>query len=79
MQCCCIQAMPPESAILLQISKAAMQAIHKQIHCPLGNQTNTHVVLIKAIATILLERAQQGVSTSIIKVKSHIGIAGRDG
>ena len=39
-------------------SRAAMQAIHKQIHCPLGNQTNTHVVLLRAIATILLWRAQ---------------------
>ena len=59
-------------------SKAYMQAIHKQIHCPMGNQTNTHVVLLKAITVILLERAQHGLSTTIIKVKSHIGIIGNE-
>ena len=57
-------------------SKAAMQAIHKQIHNPIGNKSNTHEVLFKAIAASLLQRAHQGLETTIIKVSSHIGIGG---
>ena len=59
-------------------SKAAMHAIHKQIHNPRGNQYNTHKELLKAIALALLRRAQNGLCTEIIKVKSHIGIEGNE-
>ena len=55
-----------------------MQAIYKHIHNPLGNKSNTHEVLLKAIATSLLQRAHQGLDTTIIKVKSHIGIEGNE-
>ena len=59
-------------------SNAAMQAIHKQIHNPNGNISNTHEELLKAIATSLLQRVHQGLDTTIIKVKSHIGIEGNE-
>ena len=59
-------------------SKTAMHAIHKQIHNPRGNQYNTHKELLKAIALELLRRAQTGLCTEIIKVKSHIGIEGNE-
>ena len=59
-------------------SKAAMHAIYKQIHNPRGNQYNTHRELLRAIALALLHRAQTGLSTDIIKVKSHIGIEGNE-
>ena len=59
-------------------SKAAMQAIDKQTHNPIGNKSNTHEVLLKAIAASLLQRAHQGLDTTIIKVRSHIGIEGNE-
>ena len=59
-------------------SKAAMHAIHKQIHNPRGNQYNTHRELLRPIASALLHRAQTGLRTDIIKVKSHIGIEGNE-
>ena len=63
-------------------SKAAMQAIYKQIQNPLGNKSNTHEVLFKAIAASLLQRAHQGLNTTIVKVKYthtyHIGIEGNE-
>ena len=55
-----------------------MQAIHEQIHNPIGNKFKTHVVLLKAIAASLLQRVHQGLDTTIINVKSHIGIEGNE-
>ena len=62
--------------IIATDSKASMQAIHKHIHNPMGNQLNTHKTLLDAIAAELRLRALRGLHTSIIKVKSHIGIVG---
>ena len=59
-------------------SKAAMHAIHKQIHNPRGNQYNTHRELLRAIASALLHRARTGLRTDIIKVKSHVGTEGNE-
>ena len=55
-----------------------MQAIHKQIHNQIGNRSNTHEVLVKAIAASLLQRVHQGLDTTIVKVKSHTSIKGSE-
>ena len=57
--------------------KASMQAIHKHIHNPRGNQLNTHKTLLDAIAAELHLRALRGLHTST-RVKSHIGIVGNE-
>ena len=59
-------------------NKAAMHAIHKQIHNLGEDQYNTHRELLRAIASALLHRAQTRLRTDIIKVKSHIGIEGNE-
>ena len=74
---CHVQA-DAEDCIIATDSKASMQAIHKHILNPMGNQLNTHKTLLDAIAAELRLRALRGLHTSIIKVKSHIGIMGNE-
>ena len=69
--------------IIATDSRASMQAIHKHICNPMGNQLNTHKTLLDAIAVELCLRAlisplMRGLHTSIIKVRSHIGIVGHE-
>ena len=53
-----------------------MQAIHKHIHNPMGDQLKSHKTLLDAIAAELRLRALSGLRTSIIEVNSHIGTRG---
>ena len=74
---CHVQADAGDCIIATE-SKASMQAIHKHIHNPVGNQLNTHKTLLDAIAAELRLRALRGLHTSIIKVRCHTGIAGNE-
>ena len=49
-----------------------MQAIHKHIHNPMGDQLNTHKTLLDALAADLRLKALSGLHTSIIKVKFYV-------
>ena len=64
--------------IIATDSKASMQVIHKQIHNPSGNQLSTHRVLLEALTATLHARAAAGLHTTLLKVKSHIGIDGNE-
>ena len=59
-------------------SKAYMQVTHKQIHYPSGNQLSIHRVLLEDLTVRLLERAAAGLHTTLLEVKSHIGIEGNE-
>ena len=59
-------------------SKCSMQKIAKQLGSPAWTMEDCHRPLLAAIASELLLRARDGDETSIIKVKSHIGIHGNE-
>ena len=64
--------------IIATDSKASRQVIHKQIHNPSGNQLSTHKDLLEALTAMLHARAAAGLHTTLLKVKSHIGIDGNE-
>ena len=59
-------------------SRCSMQKINKAIHTPKQIRYDCHRPLLQAIAALILSRAQKGVMTKIIKVKSHTGIHGNE-
>ena len=67
-----------EDEILATDSQAIMQLISKELHSPEKNTECKHRVLVRAVVDKLLHRARAGLKTSIVKVKSHIGIRGNE-
>ena len=56
----------------------AMKSINKQPRNPHKHNEHVHKNLLEAIAKLLLSRARRALSTSLFKVKSHIGIHGNE-
>ena len=57
-------------------SANAMKGINRQLRNPQQLKYHVHKYLLKAIGDVLIERARLGLQSSIIKVKSHIGVQG---
>ena len=55
-----------------------MQGINAQLRDPDDHKYHVHKHMLKSIADIILDRAELGRHTSIMKVKSHTGIDGND-
>ena len=64
--------------IIATDSQASMQLTSRDIRVPERNLESKHRILISEIASLLLTRARNGAQTSLIKVKSHIGIIGNE-
>ena len=54
-------------------SQSSMQSINAQLRDPNNHKYHVHKYMLKAIADIILDRAELGKHTSILKVKSHTG------
>ena len=67
-----------DDEILATDSQAIMHLISRELHCPDKNLECKHRKLVQAIVGKLLHRARAGLQTSIVKVKSHIGIEGNE-
>ena len=59
-------------------SQSPMQAINAQLRDPNDHKYHVHKHMLKAIANSILDMAELGRHTSILKVKSHTGIDGND-
>ena len=51
---------------------------HKHLRAPAQTRDDCHQPLLQAITTLIVERAEAGLLTKIMKVKSHIGIHGNE-
>jgi hypothetical protein len=58
-------------------SQVSIQLLNRILRRP-GKETGVHKDLLLSIAKLILDRARNGRKTSILKVKSHIGIAGNE-
>ena len=52
--------------------------INKQLRSPAQNKDDCHQVLLKAIVQLIVDRANNGQLTTIVQVKSYIGIHGTE-
>ena len=59
-------------------SQISMQSINAEIRDPNDHKYHVHKNLLKEISDIILERAELGKHSSILKVKYHTGIRGND-
>ena len=59
-------------------SRWCMQKINQTILSPSQIRYDCHRLLLQTVASLIVSRAQQGVKTKIIKVKSHTGIFGNE-
>ena len=75
---CSLQHAPQQACVIATDSKASMHMIQNELAGLEKNRFPPHRVLLTAIAARLLERAQAGLSTTIIKVKAHTGTDGNE-
>ena len=59
-------------------SQSSMQAVNAQLRNPNDHKYHVLKYMLQAIADIILDRAELGRHTSILKVRSHTGIDGND-
>ena len=59
-------------------SKCSMDKIAKHLQNPALTTNDCHQPMLQAIVTLLANRARAGLSTTLMKVKSHIGIKGSE-
>ena len=59
-------------------SQSSMQGINAQLRDPNDHKYHVHKHMLKANADMILDRAELGRHTSILKVKSHTAIDGND-
>ena len=69
---------PPEGACIFTDSQVALHLISRGVHRPHTLQGHMHQELIMAICAALVDRANKGMRTRLLKVKSHTGIAGNE-
>ena len=55
-----------------------MQKIAKHLRLPSATIDDCHRPLVAEVVRLIVQRARAGVETSIVKVKSHIGINGNE-
>ena len=68
---------PTDDVLIFTDSQVSIQLINRILRRP-DTETGMHKELLLRIATLILQRAQSGHHTSILKVKSHIGIVGNE-
>jgi hypothetical protein len=72
---------PDEDALVFTDSQVCIQRLQKMIqhlHKLLHNDMDIHADLTRRTAELVVERAERGVATHILKVKSHTGILSSD-
>ena len=72
---------PTEEALIFTDSQVTIQRLQKMIHHPESMLTGTvdiHSDLTQRTAELILSRAERGIHTRILKVKSHTGIMGNE-
>ena len=69
---------PHEDECIPTDSRCSMQKINKHLRAPAQTKDDCHQPLLQAITTLIVERAKTGLTTKIMKVKSHIGIHGNE-
>ena len=69
-----------EDALIFTDSRVSQQLLLKMLRHPhaLMDGLHIHADLVKRIAELILRRAERGVKTRILKVKSHTGILGNE-
>ena len=55
-----------------------MQKIAKHLRLPSATVDDCHRPLLEEIVRLIVQTARAGVQTTIVKVKSHIGINGHE-
>jgi ribonuclease HI len=72
---------PDEDALIFTDSQVCIQRLQKMIQHPhklLHSDMDIHADLTRRTAELMLERAERGVATHLLKVKSHTGILGNE-
>lgn len=69
---------PYEDECIATDSRCLMQKINKHLRAPAQTKDDCHQPLLHAITTLIVERAKTGLTTKIVKVKSHIGVHGNE-
>jgi ribonuclease HI len=72
---------PTEEALIFTDSQVTIQRLQKMIHHPetmLTGAVDIHSELTRRTAELILSRAESGIHTRILKVKSHTGIMGNE-
>ena len=69
---------PYEDECIATDSRCSKQKINKHLRAPAQTKDDCHQPLLQAITTLIVERAKTGLTTKIMKVKSHIGIHGNE-
>ena len=77
-QCLIEEEFSLSDATIATDSKAIMHMIHNGTWDSSCNAENKHKTLISEIVRLMIDRARDGLSTTIVKVKSHIGIEGNE-
>ena len=69
---------PYETECIATDSRCSMQKINKHLRAPAQTKDDCHQPLLQAITSLIVDRAKTGLTTKIMKVKSHIGIHGNE-
>ena len=58
--------------------RCSMQKMNKHLRAPAQTKDDCHQPLLQTITALIVERVKAGLVTTIMKVKSHIGIHGNE-
>ena len=64
--------------VLATDSQVTMCSLNRHLRSPMLNRFSKHKALLDAMSACVLERARRGLHTTIVKVKSHVGIEGNE-
>ena len=73
-----LQEVNGQPCVIATDSKASMHMIQNQLFNPSKLRNSPHSRLLSAIGNVLRDRARAKVHTTIVKVKSHIGVHGNE-
>ncbi|EFN55447.1 hypothetical protein CHLNCDRAFT_52244 [Chlorella variabilis] len=77
--CTVAQRLPrTDEGVIFTDSQAAIHLLHRAVHKPHTLEGHLHKELLLNTAQILVERANDGVRTRILKVKAHSGVTGNE-
>ena len=69
---------PREDEVIATDSKCSMDKIAKHLRNPALTKNDCHQPMLTAIVQLLMTRAQANLKSTLMKVKSHIGIKGNE-
>ena len=69
---------PDHDEVIATDSKCSMDKIAKHMRDPTLTVNDIHRPMLQAITELLVQRASNSVKTTLMKVKSHIGIQGNE-